>query len=252
MLKHILGMMIGVNCLLVNYSLAQVCPDCQITPFRPLEPILQRPPRVNNQPTNPNWQPYNPPVVNQPPKTFAEDEKTTTGSNSSNDIGNCNCDNTKLDNLVVRVDHLAGLLDKTSCKCVTPEPVDLGPILSQLNELKIQLTALEQKQQEKPEPIVINVPETTTTTPVRQIIYLTGENLESCKKTDIEAEKLKQYKAVNLTTVVIRTREVTVVKDLPQLIILPEKKQVNGEWNVLNYFALLTRTETTPLAPVTK
>jgi len=221
--------------LLVNYNetIAQSCCATNESPPQPTfyAPLVPVPPKTNN----PNWQPVTPVAANeQKPK-----EPIVSNSPGSNN-SSCTCDFTKFDSLFLRITALEQhLTNLTNVKC---EPTDLGPLQKQIAELKYQIDGMKH-------PLVVNLPPETTT-PKREIIYLTGLDCNSCQKTDVEVSKLRKYDAINLTTVVIKTKEVSVIKDLPQLIILPEKEQIVGELNVLFYLTSLMKTETTPLAPI--
>lgn len=232
---NLVGQLILVIFLLVNCSFGQICQDCNPPPtyYAPLAPVpsRNRPQRPTNPSTDPNWQKVEPGQPSKPP--------TTNNPPISN--GNCTCDHSQFNSLLVRIESLQQQI--SNFKCPPAEKTDLGPLQAQINELKQIIEGLKH-------PLVVNIPPETKELR-REIIYLTGLNIESCQKTDIEVAKLRKYDAIQLTTVVIKTKEVSVVKDLPQLIILPEKEQIVGELNVLFYLASLMRTETTPLAPVT-
>lgn len=223
--------------LLVNYSSGQECCG-ELSPQRTFAPLVPVPPRQNRPQTtnnNPDWQP----IPNNPSPSETQPTKPIIPNNTESSNSSCNCDFTKFDSLFVRINTLEQQITLLASKC---EPVDLSPLEKQIQALQEQIEGLKH-------PIVVNVPPGTMQIR-KEIVYLTGLECAACKKTDIEVAKLQKYPAVQLTTVIIKTKEVSVVKDLPQLIILPEKQQIVGELNVLFYLTSLMKTETTPLVPV--
>jgi hypothetical protein len=68
------------------------------------------------------------------------------------------------------------------------------------------------------------------------LVYFTLEGEENCRETDVEAARIREMgkNARNIVTVILKRQDVA-VNSVPRLFIMPDRRTIYGEKDVLAY-----------------